>query len=60
VSTHPPFDPELRAAMAALAGEELQPLRAEDIPAWLPTTRTRRLRYDITWPIIAGKPGVSA
>jgi acetyl esterase/lipase len=33
VSTHPPFDPELRAAMAALVGEELQPLRAEDIPA---------------------------
>jgi acetyl esterase/lipase len=33
VSTHPPFDPELSAAMAALPAELLRPMRAEDIPA---------------------------
>jgi hypothetical protein len=33
VSTHPPFDPELSAAMAALPAEDLQPLRAGDILA---------------------------
>jgi acetyl esterase/lipase len=33
VSTHPPFDPELSAALAALPAELLRPMRAEDIPA---------------------------
>jgi acetyl esterase/lipase len=33
VSTHPPFDPELSAAMDALPAELLRPMRAEDIPA---------------------------
>ena len=33
MSTHPPFDPELSAALAALPAEQLQPMRAEDIPA---------------------------
>jgi acetyl esterase/lipase len=33
VSTHPPFDPELSVAMAALPAWLLRPLRAEDIPA---------------------------
>jgi len=34
VSTHPPFDPELNAALAALPAELRQPMRLEDIPAW--------------------------
>jgi acetyl esterase/lipase len=33
VSTHPPFDPELSAAMAELPPELLRPMRAEEIPA---------------------------
>ena len=33
VSTHPPFDPELSAAMAGLPAWLLRPMRAEDIPA---------------------------
>jgi acetyl esterase/lipase len=32
-STHPPFDPELSAALTALPAELRQPLRLEDIPA---------------------------
>lgn len=34
VSAHPPFDPELSAALAAMPAELQRPMRAEDIPAW--------------------------
>ena len=32
-STHPPFDPELSAVLAALPAELQQPMTIEDIPA---------------------------
>jgi acetyl esterase/lipase len=34
VSTHPPFDPELSAVLAALPAEMQQSMSIEDIPAW--------------------------
>jgi acetyl esterase/lipase len=34
VSTHPPFDPELSAVLAAMPAAMQRPLRIEDIPAW--------------------------
>jgi len=33
-STHPPFDPELSAALAVMPVDMQQPILAEDIPAW--------------------------
>ncbi len=33
-STHPPFDPELSAALAVMPADMQYPMLAEDIPAW--------------------------
>jgi acetyl esterase/lipase len=33
-STHPPFDPELSAALAVMPADMQHPMLAEDIPAW--------------------------